>query len=182
MGKIHTITAVSAFVFIVVLLFILIHPVDFENKTIEQIYHANEGLIWFGSLGIGALIAMMTYINGTFQQDLKVCNKINEEKSEQLKQQNASILKNQLHYIDRIDTLTAAINQNRKDDTEVLRAIHKQNEDIQAVIRRVEDFENMVKSIIDLNAKIEHNFKRIGSIEKLIQEHDKDIRNIKKNK
>ena len=173
MAKAHNITAVIAFIFIIIMLFIIIHPLDFANKDIEGIYHKNEGLIWFLGLGIGAGIAMMTYINGTFQHDLKKCHIVSEQKNDVIANQNEKIIKNQLDYICKIDVLTKSINKNAEKDTEVLRTIIEQNLVIDSLVKKVEAYENKVEKALQINRKIE-------SIEKLLKAHDKELNDLKK--
>ena len=175
MGKVHTITAVAAFIFVIIMLLIIIHPLDFANNDIETIYHDNVGLIWFIGIGASAGILLMTYVNGVFQQDLKHCAVMSDKKTDQINTYNKEILKNQMHYIRQIDELTSSINSN-------IAMVNKQNEVIDKVYKRVEDSEEKIQEFMSIHKKIEDITTRTNSIEKLLKEHNKEIDILKKNK
>lgn len=156
MGKIHTITAVVSYVFVIIMLFILAHPLDFLDKDVESFYHTNQGAIWFICIGISGFLMMMTYINGQFQRDLKHCSIISDEKTDQINEYNKEILAKTLIYIEKIEHLTESINEN-------IAMVNKQNETIDKVYKRIEDSEGQIKKII-----------------KLLEEHDDEIKELKK--
>ncbi len=152
MGKVHSITAIIAGCFIISLLFLIIHPFDIRNQGVEDIYHSNEGLIWVIGLAIGIAIAVMTYINGVFQSELKACALINKEKNAQIVIQNKEIISNQKKsleaqqdYIAIVSKLNDTINKNSVRDLETVALLQK-------IERRVDANENKIKRLEKLSA------------------------------
>ena len=146
MGKVHSITSIIAVIFIAVLLFLMIQPMDFLNKNLEGFYHSNEGLIWFVGLILGVLIAWRTYANTTYQNELKKCALESKEKNDLISIQNDKIIKNQLTYIEQISELNQTINENSKRDNETVKLLNELTESVQALHRRIEDSEKKIQS------------------------------------
>ena len=146
MGKVHSITSIIAVLFIAVLLFLMIQPMNFLNKNVEEIHKANEGLIWFIGLILGVLIAWRSYANGMYQNELKKCSVESKEKNDLISTQNEKIIKNQLTYIQQIRQLGKDINENSKRDNETSKILNELTESVQALHRRIEDSEKKIKS------------------------------------
>lgn len=152
MAKVHSITAIIAGFFIIALLFLIIHPFDIRNQGVEDIYHSNEGLIWVLGLAIGTVLAVMTYINGVFQSELKACALINKEKNMLIITQNKEIISNQKKsleaqqdYIAIVSKLNETINKNSVRDLETVALLQK-------IERRVEINENKINKLEKLSA------------------------------
>lgn len=183
MGKFHTISGIIAWVFIIVLLFILIHPFDLE-ANFEQTYHSNEGLIWL--IGIVGIVTanLFLYLNGIVQRDNKKCIDENLKKNKTIEDQNNIIIENQLKYIDGITKLNDSINENTKKDLETLRAIQIQGEHIKNNSDNIKEIQNSVlelsKSIVKLEKYNGNSEKRLEAIEKLIKIHNSEIDRLKK--
>ncbi len=171
--RLHMITAIAIGLIIVGLLFMIIHPMDWTDRTIEQTYHANEGLIWMIGIFLAVGIGILTFINGLFQNELKDCSDINTLNTTIIKNQNSTIIKNQEKHISEIRILNNEINKNNKHDIETLDLIHKQNETMDSLFRRVEDGENEIKRFTNVG-------KRLTSIESSLNTHDSDIRALQK--
>ena len=139
MGKVHSITSIIAVIFIAVLLFLMIHPMDFMNNNLESTYHSNEGLIWLIGLILGVLIAWRTYANSAYQTEIK-------EKNALISTQNDKIIKNQLTYIQQIRQLGKDINENSKRDNETSKILNELTESVQSLHRRIEDSEKKIQS------------------------------------
>ena len=112
MSKIYFIPAIATGLFVISMLLMIIHPLDFADKNIEKIYHANEGLIWFIGIGLAAGIGVMSFMNGIFQGELKACALINKEKNNMIIFQNEKLISNQNEYIKEIRLLNKHINEN----------------------------------------------------------------------
>ena len=145
MGKVHSITSIIAVIFISVLLFLMIQPMDFLNKNLEGFYHSNEGLIWFIGLILGVLIAWRTYANTAYQNELKKCALEGKEKNDLISTQNEKIIKNQLTYIQQIRQLGKDINENSKRDNETSKILNELTESVQSLHRRIEDSEKKIQ-------------------------------------
>jgi pyridoxal/pyridoxine/pyridoxamine kinase len=148
-------------------------PLDFLNQTIEEVYNANEGLIWLIGIILGVVLFVITFINGIVQRELNEAAAENKLKSELITKQNDKIIANQESYITEIRILSEEIIKNNKHDLEALENIHAQNEKIETLLKRVERAERGINKINTID-------KRLLSIEKLIKLHDKDINILKK--
>lgn len=146
MGKVHSITSIIAVIFIAVLIFLMIQPMNFLNKNVEEIHDANEGLIWFVGLILGVLIAWRSYANGMYQNELKKCAIEGKEKNDLISIQNDKIIKNQLTYIQQIRQLGKDIIENSKRDNETIRVLNELTESVDALHRRIENSEEKLKS------------------------------------
>ncbi len=172
MGKIHNITSVIAILFIAVMVFLMIQPMDFLNRNVEDFHKSNEGLIWFIGLIIGALIAWRTYANGVYQTELKKCALVNKEKSIEIAAQNTEIIENQKEYIKEIKSLNENINKNSEKDLITLEAIQKHNTAIEELGTRIDKSEVNLRHFTKIN-------NRLSSIEKLLTIHDQELAKLK---
>jgi len=156
MGKIHTITSRVTITFLFLIVPLILYPVLFDEKTFNETYENYKGLIWFVGLLSFVGLSVLTYINGTFQSELKKCSMNNNEKSTHIEIQNEQVIKNQKEHINELKQLNIAINKNFAKDNETVRAMN------------------------DLSKSIDMFRLELAEIKKKQIEHDNEIRELKK--
>ena len=125
MGKVQNITTTIAVIFIGVMLFLMIQPMDFLNENIEQFHDKHEGLIWSIGLILGALIAWRSFANHIYQKIIKKCMDETRVKNDLIASQNEKILKYQQENIIELRILNQQILKNSEKDLQTLAIVQK---------------------------------------------------------
>jgi len=166
MAKINSVTAIAVALFVIFLLLTLVHPFDFLNKDIEELYHENEGLIWIAGIGIGVGLMAMSYINSVYQNELKTCATENLEKNTTIEAQNKQIIKNQEKYILQMGDLAEKINKNYSQDNESMREMVKITEAIIGIKDELKNHTKQIKENRDAIKRLSEIDTRLARIEK----------------
>lgn len=172
--KVHTMTAIVVAAFIIIMLFIMIEPLHFTDTDIEKVYHKNEGLIWFIGLVFAVALTFMTYINGIFQRELKVCEQLNIDKGKLIEKQNDKIIGNQMQYIEQIKDIGEQLNHNFENDSRAREDMLKIAERQLKMDGRILETERQIKKWNSL-----HN--ELKSLTQLVKIHNEEIAKLKKN-
>lgn len=172
MEKITTITAVLNVAFLLLLLGLAIHPFDFADKNVEQLFHSNEGFLYFFGVFMGGILWLGSIVHVIYQRGLKKCQEINNENQKVIIQQNNSIIEDRKEFLKAVQGLSEKITENREDDIDTRMLLNEHQSSIKSLIKSITDFGDWMKE----------SDKRIEAIEKLIKLHHADIDNLKRKK